>query len=121
MIDFAGLDLRPEEPPDDVVVDRQAILREDRIAELLEFLQDFVVHAGVVVVRAAEQHHAQAIFAFQIGQHFAGRAAHGDVIEMVERAIALFDGAQVFLRRQAEDVLELPRTSAARRDRAATD
>ena len=78
-----------EETPDDVVVDRQAVLREDRVAELLELFQDLVVDAGIVVIRAAQQHHAEAVFALQLFQHFAGCAAHGDVVEIVERAIAL--------------------------------
>jgi len=40
------LRLRTEEPPYDVVVDGQGILREDRVAELLEFLEDFVMTPG---------------------------------------------------------------------------
>ena len=66
-----------------------------------------MIHAGVVVIRAAEQHHAEAVLALELLQHLAGGAAHGDVVEVVERAIALLDGALVLLRRQAEDVLEL--------------
>ncbi len=41
---------------------RQRILREDRIAELLELLEDLVIDARIVVVRTAQQHDAEAIF-----------------------------------------------------------
>jgi hypothetical protein len=50
---FAGFDFGPEEAPDDVVVDGQAILREYRVAELLEFFQDLVIDTGIVVIRRA--------------------------------------------------------------------
>ncbi len=96
-----------EELPEDIVVDRQAILREDRVTELLELFEDFVVHAGIVVIGAAQQDDAEPVFALELFEHFAGGAAHGDVVEDVEGAIALFDGAMIFFRRQAKDVLEL--------------
>ena len=76
MRNLAGFDLIAEQPPEDVVVDRQAILREHRVAELLELLQNLVIDAGVVVIRPAQQHHAEAVFALQLFQHFARRAAH---------------------------------------------
>ena len=81
--------------------------RENRVAELLELFQDFVVHAGIVVIRAAQQHHAELVLALQLFQHLARRAAHGHVVEVIERAIALLDGARVLFGREAEDVLEL--------------
>ena len=87
-----GFHLVAEQTPDDVVVDGQAVLREHRVAELLELFQDFVVHAGIVVIRAAQQHHAQPVFALQLFQHLARRAAHGHVVEVIERAVALFHG-----------------------------
>ncbi len=102
-----GFHFRPEQPPDHVVVDRQAILREHRVAELLELFQDLVVHAGIVVIRPAQQHHAEPVFALQLFQHLAGLAAHGDVVEVIERAVAFLHGALVLFGRQAQDVLEL--------------
>ena len=104
---LAGEDVLAEEAPDHVVVDGQAILREDGVAELLELLEDLVVDAGVVVIRTAEQDDAETVFALELVQHFAGGAAHGHVVEVVEGAIALLDGALVLFGREAEDVLEL--------------
>src|SRR5215471_7395334 len=104
---FAGQHIVAEEAPDDVVVDRQAVLREYRVAELLELFQDFVVDAGVVVIRAAQQDHAQAVFALELLQHFAGSAAHGHVFEVVRRAVTLLHSALVLFGSQAEDVFEL--------------
>ena len=96
-----------EQAPQNVVVDRQAVLREYRVSELLELFQNLVIHTGVVVIRAAQQDHAQAVFPFQLFQHLAGGAAHGHVVEVGESAIALLDGALVLLRREAEDIFEL--------------
>ena len=48
------------------------VLREHRVAELLELFQDLVVDAGVVVIRAAQQHDAEAVLALQLLQHLAG-------------------------------------------------
>src|ERR1035437_5960625 len=103
---FAGYHFGTEETPDDVVVDGQAVLREDRVSELLELFQDFVVDAGIVVIRTAQQHHADAILALQLFQHLAGLAAHGDVIEVLQGAVARFYGALVLFGAEAEDILE---------------
>ena len=81
MRSFAGQHLFAEQAPDDVVVDGQAILRKDRVAELLELFQDFVIDSGVVVIRTAQQHHTDAVFALQLFQSFASRAAHDYVVE----------------------------------------
>ena len=65
MLDQPGPHVVAEQLPDDVVVDGQRILREHRIAQLLELFQDLVVDARIVVVRTAEQHDAEAVFLFQ--------------------------------------------------------
>src|SRR5690242_4067473 len=104
---FAGEHVLAEQAPDDIVIDRQTVLREYGIAELLEFFEDFVIHARVVVIRTAQQDDAQAVFALELFEHFASGAAHGDVIEIFERAIALLDGALILFGAEAEDVLEL--------------
>ena len=107
MRNLAGFDFVAEEAPDDVVVDRQAILREHRVAELLELFQDLVIHAGIVVIRTAQQDDAETVFAFELFQHLAGGAAHRHVVEHVECAEPLFDGPFVLLGRQPQDVFEL--------------
>src|ERR1035437_5030014 len=103
---LAGYHFGTEETPDDVVVDGQAVLREHRVTELLELFQDFVVDAGIVVIRTAQQHHADAILALQLFQHLAGLAAHGDVVEVLQGAVAGRHGALVLLGAEAEDILE---------------
>ena len=47
-----------EEALEHVFIDRQRVLRKNWVAEFLEFFQDFMVHAGVVVIGAAQQDHA---------------------------------------------------------------
>src|ERR1017187_6783065 len=104
---FSRCDIIPEQAPDNIVVDRQAVLREDRVAKLLELFQNFVVHAGVVVIRTAQQHHTQAIFPFELLQHLARSAAHGHVVKVVEGTVALFPRLLVLFGRQPQDVFEL--------------
>src|ERR1035437_6542781 len=103
---LAGYHFGPEETPDDVVVDGQGILREDRIAKLLELFENFVVDAGIVVIRTSQQHHADAIFALQLFQHLAGLAAHSDVVEELQGAVAGCHGALVLFGAKTEDILE---------------
>ena len=50
------------------------------IAELLEFLHDFVVQARIVVIRAAEHHDADAVFALELVENFAGALANAAFI-----------------------------------------
>ena len=56
-----------------------------------------MVDAGVVVIRTAEQDHAEAVFALELIEHFPRGAAHGHVVEEVQGLVALFDSAFVFL------------------------
>ncbi len=49
-----------------------------RVAELLELFQDLVVDAGVVVIRTAQQHDADAdLRASSLFEDFAAALAHG--------------------------------------------
>src|SRR5574342_365651 len=66
MRDVARTNLVSEQTPHHVVVDRQRVLREHGIAQLLELLEDLVVYAGIVVVRPPEYHHAQPLLALQL-------------------------------------------------------
>jgi len=66
-----------------------------------------VVHAGVVMIRPAQQHHADAVLPLELFENLAGRAAHRHVVERVERAVAFLHRPMVLLRRQAQDVFEL--------------
>jgi hypothetical protein len=50
----------------DVLVDRQRLHGQDRVAELLQLVGDLVVHARVVVVRARQQHHADPLVALEL-------------------------------------------------------
>ena len=52
----------PEQPFEEVLVERQGALREHRIAKLLEFLEDFVVQPGIVMVRPRQEHDANPVF-----------------------------------------------------------
>src|SRR6185312_10324749 len=66
-----------------------------------------MVYAGVVVVRTAEQHDAQPVLPFELFQNFARGTAHRYILEKVERAVALLDGALILLRAEPKNVLEL--------------
>ena len=107
MRDLAGFDFGSEETPDHVFVDGERVLGEDGITEFLELFEDFVVDARVVVIRAAQDDHAEPVFALELLEHLAGFAADGHVVVEIEGAIALLNRARVFFRREAEDILEL--------------
>src|SRR6185437_5812514 len=101
----ARLHLVAEQLPDNLLIYGQRVLREHRIAELLELLQDFVIDAGIVVIRPAQQHDSQAVFGFQLLENFARLAAHNVVRELVQRLQALLHGAIVLFFAQAQNVL----------------
>src|SRR6185295_19371484 len=71
VLGLAGDDFLAEELPDDVVIDRQAVLREDRVPELLEFFQDFVVDAGIVVFCLNDPAATETVLALELFQHVA--------------------------------------------------
>ncbi len=71
----AGANVVAKQAPDDFVVNRQRTLREDRIAELLELLEDVVVEAGIVVIRPSQQDDADAVLGFELLQDFAALLA----------------------------------------------
>jgi hypothetical protein len=69
--DDAGSDLVPEKPFKQVLVDRERTLREHRIPEFLELLEDFVIEAGVVVIGPGEDDDADAILPLELIEHLA--------------------------------------------------
>ncbi len=54
---------------------RQRALAEDRVAELLELVQDLVVQARIVVVRTRQHDDADAVLALQLVEHLASLLA----------------------------------------------
>ena len=85
----------------------------DRVAELLELVEDLVVDARVVVVRAAEQHDAEPVLALELLQHLARRRAQV-ALEALERRVAGLHRPLVLLARRARGRPSTPRTSASR-------
>ena len=60
------------------------------------------------MIRTAQQHDAEAVLALQLLQHLAGRAAHGDVVEVTRARDSLRSTARLFSSGdEAENVLEL--------------
>jgi hypothetical protein len=90
----------------DVLVDRQRLHGEDRVAELLQLVGDLVVHARVVVVRPREQHDADPLVALELLDDRAAVLAVLDE-EGVLRLEALLDRAAVLVLAEAEHVLEV--------------
>ena len=74
LADHAGAHFLAEQPLQQVFVQRQRVLREDRIAELLELIQDLVIQAGIVVIGPAQHDDADAVFALQLIEHLRARA-----------------------------------------------
>ena len=101
MLDGPALDILGEQPLHKVLVERQRALRENRVAELLEFFQDLVIQARIVVIDASQHHDADAVFAFQLIQNLARPLADAGFV-IVERRVAALDGPLVFFLRQAQ-------------------
>ena len=107
VLDQAGLDVLLEQRKEDIVVDGQRLKRQDRIADLLEFLQDLVVDAGVVVVRSAQHDDADAVLGLEPFQDFPALVPQDFVHEAVLGFEALVHGANVLLPGKPEDIAEL--------------
>lgn len=89
-----------------IFVLRQRVLREDRIPELLELIEDLVIEAGIVMVRTAQHHDADAVFALELVKHLASAAADIRLV-VLQRRESRLDRPIVFLLREAE--YRLPR------------
>src|SRR5207248_3848345 len=70
IFDHPSADFIAEEPVEDVLVNWQCILRENRIPELLELFHDLVVHAGIMVVGTPKHYDADSVLALQHLQRF---------------------------------------------------
>src|SRR5271165_3141549 len=105
MLDHAGADFFSKQALQQVFVEWQRTLRKDRVAELLELVEDFVVQAGIVMIGTAEHHNADAVLTLELVEHVARLVPHASLV-FVERLIAGLDGALVLFGRQAEQGLE---------------
>src|SRR5581483_12178464 len=56
-------------------IEGQSILREDRITEFLELLENFMVQTRIVMIGPAQHHDADAVFALELIQNLAGAVA----------------------------------------------
>lgn len=75
-------------------VQRQRILGENRIGELLKLIQNFVIQAGIVMVGATEHDNADAILTFELVQGLT-RALSDTRFVILHCLIAGCDGAVV--------------------------
>src|SRR6202042_3666489 len=71
----AGANFFAEQALKEVVVKRQRVLREDRVAELLELVENFVVEAWVVMVGTRQHDDSNAILALELVEHLARTVA----------------------------------------------
>ena len=91
-----------EEPVENIVVDGQRALREDRVAQLLKLFHDLVVQAGIVVINPPKHHDADTVFALKLIERFTRLTA--DVsLACLERLEANFEGALILFAAEAED------------------
>ena len=102
MADHPGPHFLAEQPLQHVLVHRQRVLREDRIAELLELFHDLVIEPRIVVIRPAQHDDADAVLALELVHRLAGASADARVV-LFERLEADLDGALVLLFRETEN------------------
>src|SRR6202521_6454811 len=96
MGDNSSANLFSEETLKHVFIQRQSVLREDGIAKLLELFHDFVIQAGVVVVRPAQHYNPDAVFTFQLIEYLAGAFTDARLI-IFQRLVAYFNRTVVLL------------------------
>ena len=106
MGDDAGAHFFAEKALENFSVDGQRAERQHGIAELLEFLEDVVVQAGIVVIRARQQDDADAVFGFELLEDFAALLAQDAFAEVEHGGFRGLRGAVIFFGRKAEDVAE---------------
>src|SRR5207248_2452134 len=101
ILDHAGAHFVSEQTVENIFIDWQRALREDRITELLELLHDLVVHSGVMVVGTPKHHDADAVLALKHVQSFTGALTQPRVVRLLgpERDVA---GTLVLLFRDAQ-------------------
>jgi len=87
---------------ENVLVDGERVLPEDRVAQLLELLADFVVDPWVVVIRPGQHHHADALFALELVQDFASLPAEPRV-KVGQGFEALLNRPLALVRRQVPE------------------
>ena len=104
--DHAGADFLAEQAFQHIFVERQRVLREDRIAELLELVENLVIQARIVMIRPAEHDDADAVLALELVEHLARAAADAGFVVLQRRESGL-DGTVVFFLRKPEN--RLPR------------
>src|SRR5262249_25854374 len=97
--------LVPEQPFEQVLVERQRALREHRIPELLELLEDLVIQPRIVVIRPREDDDPDPVLALELIDDRARTAADVRLVRL-ELAEADLDGTRVLLGRQAEQRLQ---------------
>src|SRR5579885_1065010 len=73
--DHASADFVAEEALEHVLVNWQRVLRKDWIPQLLEFVENLVVQARIVVIRTPYHNDSNAVFALELIQHLARPAA----------------------------------------------
>ena len=71
MADYAGAHLVAKQTLQHVLIERQRVLREDGVTELLELFQDLVIESGIMVIRTAQHHDADAVLALKLVENLA--------------------------------------------------
>ena len=95
-------DLVAEQPLQQILVERQRALREHRVSQLLELLENLVIQARIVMVRAREHHDADALLALRADRAPRAPAAGCPPSYARELAEPDLDRPLVFFLRQPE-------------------
>ena len=72
MLDRSRPHFLSEQPLQQVLIQRQRALREDRITQLLKLVHDLVIQTGIMMIGPSQHHNADAIFALQLIHGFPG-------------------------------------------------
>src|SRR5438128_2622803 len=102
--DHPGAHFFAKQPLQQVFIKRQSILREDGIAELLEFIHDFVIEARIVVVGPSQHHDANAVLALELIEHLPRTVADAGFV-ILQALVAYFNCSIVLFFGQSQNRL----------------
>ena len=98
MTDHPSAHLVAEQPLQHVIIQRQRVLGEDGIAQLLELLHDLVIQSRIVVIGPPQHHDADAVLAFELVENFAGLSTDAGFV-VGQSLVSHFHRTIVFLLR----------------------
>src|SRR5579872_5060728 len=99
--DDAGAHFFAEQAFQQIFVNRQSVLRKNRVPEFLELVEDLVIQTRVVMIGAPEHDDADAIFPLELIEDLASFTANTCLV-ILERGKSRLNSSLIFVGRETE-------------------